>query len=46
MKLPENFDSLGTNRQTLKSVTGQDSLKWVPIMYTPQLNPTAKEADY
>ncbi len=46
MKLPDNFDYFGKNRQTLKSVPPQDSLKWAPIMSMPQLNHIVKEEDY
>ena len=46
MKLLENFDYFGSNRQTLKSVIQEDSLKWAPIMYMPLSNHTAKEVDY
>ena len=46
MKLSENPDYLQTNRQTLKSVIQQGSLKWASIMYMPQSNHTAKGADY
>ncbi len=46
MKLPENFEYLQTNRQTLKSVIKQDLLKWAPILSMPQSNHTAKEANY
>ena len=46
MKLPEKFDYLGTNRQTLKSVIRLGLSKWAPRMSMLQSNHTVKEVDY